>query len=192
MGAKQILNHNLVEHLTYVQDALASDELANSFAAAGELLVQSLGKGGKVLVCGNGGSASDAIHFAEELVGNFREQRKPFAAIALSDPGNLTCIANDFGFEQVFSRQVAALGKSGDVLLAISTSGNSSNIIEATKVANELGMKVIGLSAGDGGQLKLKSDVLIATKRSEYSDRIQEMHILLLHSLVEHIEKSLV
>ena len=134
---------------------------------------------------------SDAIHFAEELVGNFRSKREPYAAIALSDPGNLTCIANDFGYDQVFARQVGALGRSGDLLLAISASGNSANIVAAAQLAREKGIKVIGLTAGSGGDLNTSADFMLKCPDNQYSDRIQELHILLLHSWVEYIEKSL-
>ena len=189
--AAYLLSANLKGHLDYVQQALGDADLATDFERAAGLLVAALGNGQKVLVCGNGGSMSDAIHFAEELVGNFKAPRRPFAAIALSDPGNMSCIANDFGYDQVFSRQVEALGQPGDVLVALSTSGNSPNVVAAADQARQKDMRVIGLSAGDGGKLARVAHTCLKGPAHGSSDRIQELHIFLLHTLVEHIENSL-
>lgn len=144
--------------------------------------------GGKIYICGNGGSMCDAIHFAEECTGKFRNNRIPLPAIAFSDPGNLTCIANDFGFDEVFSRQVQAFGQPKDMLIVISTSGNSRNITCAAETAKSLNMQVIGLLGKDGGKVRQYCDrALIAPGNT--ADRIQEIHIKIIHILIEHIER---
>ena len=147
-------------------------------------------KKGRVFICGNGGSMCDAMHFAEEWTGKFRKEREPMPVIALGDQAHLTCVANDFGFESVFSRPVQALGHSGDLLIAISTSGKSENIIQAAKVAKLKDMIVFGLLGKDGGNLKFNCDqYLIAPGLT--SDRIQEIHMLVLHVLIEVVEERM-
>jgi len=158
---------------------------------AGDLLVQALRSGNKIISCGNGGSMCDAMHFAEELTGRFHNERRPLPAIAISDPANITCVANDYGFDYVFSRTIEALGKNGDVLLALSTSGNSINIIKAIDSAMKAGMKVIALTGNSGGHISGLCDVEIRVPHSGYSDRIQEIHIMVIHSLVNYVEISL-
>ena len=158
---------------------------------AGALMVESLQNGNKIMSCGNGGSMCDAMHFAEELSGRYRNDRKPLPALAISDPSHITCTANDFGFDAVFSRYIEAFGKQGDVLLAISTSGNSKNIILAIEKAKQAGMKVVSLSGNTGGQLKALSDVCICVQNDGYSDRIQEVHIKIIHCLIHFIESNL-
>ncbi len=155
-----------------------------------DLIAKTLSSDGKVIACGNGGSMSDSMHFAEELSGRFRKDRKPLPAIALSDPAHITCVANDFGFEYIFSRQVEALGKNGDVLLAISTSGNSPNVLYAAKVAKEQEMKVIGLLGHDGGKLKELCDFPIIVP-GKNTDRMQELHIKIIHIMIECVERKL-
>ena len=163
----------------------------DAIARAGELMVTSLKNGGKLISCGNGGSMCDAMHFAEELTGKFRDDRAPIAAISISDPSHLTCVGNDHGFEQVFARFVQAHGKSGDVLLAISTSGNSPNVLRAAEMAKSQGVKVVGLTGKDGGQLSALCDVEIRVPHAGYADRVQEVHIKVVHALIDHIERSL-
>ena len=158
---------------------------------AGQIMVEALNCGGKIISCGNGGSLCDAMHFAEELTGRFQKNRRPLAAIAICDPSHITCVANDFGFDYIFSRTVEALGKPQDVLLAISTSGNSQNIIHAVTAAKQIGMKVVGLTGKTGGEMAKICDVEIRTPYSEFSDRVQEIHIKVIHSLVNYIELSL-
>ncbi len=158
---------------------------------AGQLIVDSINKGGKVISCGNGGSMSDAMHFAEELTGRFREKRKAIPAIAISDPSHITCTANDFGFDYIFSRYVEALGNKNDVLFAISTSGTSKNIIEAINSAKSKGMKTIALTGKDGGKIKDICDIEIRVPHFGYSDRIQEIHIKIIHSLIDYIENRI-
>ena len=154
-------------------------------------LVNSVKEGGKIYSCGNGGSMSDAMHFAEELTGRFRDERKPIAAMAISDPGFITCTANDYGYHQIFSRFVEAFGAKGDSLLAISTSGNSANVLHAARAAKDKGMHVIALTGKDGGELAKICDVEIRVPHSDYSDRIQEIHIKVIHILVMLIENEL-
>lgn len=158
---------------------------------AGDMLVEMFRRGGKVFSCGNGGSLCDAMHFAEELTGRFRSDRVALPAIALADPSHMSCVSNDMGFDSVFSRYVEALGQAGDVLFAISTSGNSGNVLQAIEVAKVKGMKVIGLMGKTGGKMKDLCDVSIVVPWQEHSDRIQEIHIKIIHILIEYIEYSL-
>ena len=158
-------------------------------AEAAELMANSLRSGGKILTCGNGGSLCDAQHFAEELSGRYRGDRRALAAIALTEASHMTCVANDYGFEFIFSRFVQALGRPGDVLLAISTSGNSPNVLRAAEAAKEAGMLVVALTGKDGGRLAGISDVEIRAPHSGYADRIQEIHIKAIHILIMLIEK---
>lgn len=156
---------------------------------AAEAMVNSIKKGGKILACGNGGSHCDAMHFAEELTGRFRENRKPLPAIAISDSSHLSCVANDFGFDQVFSRYIEALGNNEDVLLGISTSGNSQNIINAFQTAKAKGIPTIALTGNDGGKLAEIATIEIRIPHIGYADRIQEMHIKVIHLLILLIEE---
>jgi len=173
-----------------VLDRFVADEtnLAR-IAQAAELMANCLRNGGKILTCGNGGSLCDAQHFAEELSGRYRADRRALAAIALTDASHLTCVANDYGFEFVFSRFVEALGRPGDVLLAISTSGNSPNVLRAAEAASTLGMSVVALTGKDGGRLAGISDVEIRAPHAGYADRIQEIHIKVIHILIMLIEQ---
>ncbi len=155
-----------------------------------KLLVESFKHGGRSMSCGNGGSMCDAIHFAEELTGRFRKERPPLPAMPICDPGHITCTANDYGFDYIFSRYVEAWGQKGDCLLAISTSGNSPNIIKAVEAAKLKGVKVIGLLGKGGGKLKDMVDVAIVVP-SDTSDRTQEVHIKTIHIMIEGVERSL-
>jgi D-sedoheptulose 7-phosphate isomerase len=148
-------------------------------------------KGNKIISCGNGGSMSDAMHFAEEMTGRFREDRRAFPAIAISDPSYLSCVSNDYGYDQVFSRFVEGMGKPGDILLGISTSGNSENVIKAAKAAKECGMLVIALTGKDGGKLAKVADIEIRAPHTQYADRVQEIHIKVIHSFIQGVELSL-
>jgi len=158
---------------------------------AADLITISITNGGKVISCGNGGSHCDAMHFAEELTGKYRDSRKPLPAIAISDPGYISCVANDFGYEQVFSRFIEGLGNPGDCLLAISTSGNSVNIIKAAETAREKNMKVIALTGNSGGKLAAKADIEIRVPHQGYADRIQEIHIKIIHVIINLIEQRI-
>ena len=166
------------------------EQLANIEAAV-EIMVDSFNKEGKVMSCGNGGSHCDAMHFAEELSGKFREARPAIAAMALADISHTTCVGNDYGFDFIFSRAIEALGRKDDVLLAISTSGNSKNILEACKAAKAKGMKIIALTGKSGGKLAQVCDVEIRVPHDGYADRIQEINIKIIHIFILLIEKRL-
>jgi D-sedoheptulose 7-phosphate isomerase len=155
------------------------------------LIADSFKKGGKLLIAGNGGSLCDAMHFAEELTGIFRKVRPALPAIALSDPGHLSCMANDVGYEKVFARGVEALGKQGDVFVALTTSGNSKNLLLAVPRAKELGLKTVSFLGKTGGGLKGQSDLEWIVDGFTYSDRIQEAHMMAIHIIIELIEKEL-
>lgn len=154
-------------------------------------MVESLEKGGKIISCGNGGSMCDAMHFAEELTGRYRNNRKAIPAISISDPSHMSCVGNDYGYDYVFSRFVEAMGKQGDVLVAISTSGNSKNVVNAAEVAISKGMKVVALTGNSGGELAQLSSVEVRVPHSGYADRIQEIHIKVIHSFIDYIERNL-
>jgi D-sedoheptulose 7-phosphate isomerase len=160
-------------------------------AEATAIMAESIRQGGKIISCGNGGSMCDAMHFAEELSGRFRDDRAPIAALSVSDASHLSCVANDYGYEHVFSRAVQALGRRGDTLLAISTSGNSANVVAAARMAKTLHMQVIGLTGKDGGLLAGLCDVEIRAPHTAYADRVQEIHIKVIHCLIQGIEQTL-
>lgn len=157
---------------------------------AGRLMVTAIQGKGKIISCGNGGSMCDAMHFAEELTGRYRNDRPGIAALSISDPSHLSCVANDYGYDFVFSRFVESVGNNGDVLLAISTSGNSKNVIRAIEAAKAKGMKVVGLTGKDGGEMAQLCDVEIRAPHSSYADRAQEIHIKVIHSLIDFIERN--
>jgi D-sedoheptulose 7-phosphate isomerase len=172
----------------------SSQSLVGPLVRAGSLLAEALRQGGKVLACGNGGSAADAQHFAAELVNRFEMERPPLAGIALTtDTSTLTSIANDYAYLQVFSKQVRALGRRGDVLLAISTSGNSANVVEAISVAHELGLRVIALTGNGGGKMAamLGTDDVHVCVPHKTTARIQEVHLLALHCMCDGIDFQL-
>ena len=185
------IKQNFLEAQAMVTDFIENPGNWEKLNKAGTLMAETLRNGGKIISCGNGGSMCDAIHFAEELTGRFQKDRKPLAALAISDSAHISCVANDFGTEYIFSRSVEALGRPNDLLLAISTSGNSINIINAIEAAKTSGMKVVGLTGKSGGMMANLCDVEIRVPYSEYSDRVQEMHIKVIHSLVNYIELSL-
>ncbi|WP_276899881.1 D-sedoheptulose 7-phosphate isomerase [Frischella perrara] len=155
------------------------------------LIADSFKKGGKVLSCGNGGSHCDAMHFAEELTGRYRENRPAYPAIAISDVSHISCVGNDFGYDAIFSRYVEGVGQTGDVLLGISTSGNSANVINAIHAAKAKGMKVIALTGKDGGKISGLADIEIRVPHFGFADRIQEIHIKVIHILIMLIEKEM-
>ncbi|CAM2153196.1 D-sedoheptulose 7-phosphate isomerase [Pararobbsia alpina] len=171
----------------FMNDPAQLEKIAN----AARLLSSAFAEGGKVLSCGNGGSHCDAMHFAEELTGRFRENRKGFPAIAISDVSHVSCVGNDFGFDFIFSRYVEAVGRPGDVLLAISTSGNSKNVMNAMRAARDGGMKIIALTGKDGGAIAREglADIEIRVAHDRYADRVQEVHIKIIHSLIQLVER---
>jgi D-sedoheptulose 7-phosphate isomerase len=154
-------------------------------------MAESLTNEHMIISCGNGGSLCDAAHFAEELSGRYRRNRKPYPAIAINDPAYLTCVGNDFSFDEVFSRFIEGMGRKNDVLLAISTSGNSENVVKAAQKAKEKGMKVVSLTKEGENRLREISDITIASPETPFSDRIQEIHIKVIHVLIELIEAKL-
>ncbi|MGL5947851.1 MAG: D-sedoheptulose 7-phosphate isomerase [Aeromonas sp.] len=186
-----LIKSELNEAAKVLQDFLADDHNIAQIEAAATLLARQFKAGGKVLSCGNGGSHCDAMHFAEELTGRYRENRPGLPGIAISDPSHLSCVANDFGYDYVFSRYVEAVGRQGDVLLGISTSGNSGNIVNAIAAAKAQGMSVIALTGKDGGQMAGLADVEIRVPHFGYADRIQEVHIKIIHILIQLVEKEL-
>lgn len=166
------------------KDPKNTEQVAN----ATDLIKTALRNGNKIISCGNGGSMSDAMHFAEELSGRFREDRPALPAIAISYPTHLSCTANDYGYEYVFSRFIEAMGKEGDVLLAISTSGNSANVLRAIEAAKSRNMPIIGLTGKDGGKMAGMVDIEIRAPHSQYADRAQEIHIKVIHAIIMLVE----
>ncbi len=158
---------------------------------AGQMMVKALKENHKIISCGNGGSMCDAMHFAEELSGRYRNDRQALAALSISDPSHMSCVGNDYGYEFVFSRYLEAVGQAGDVLLAISSSGNSKNILKAIEVAKSKGITVVGLTGKNGGKMAEVCDIEIRAPYSEYADRAQEIHIKCIHSLIDYIEQHM-
>lgn len=171
---------------------LANEEALKAIDAAGELMADTIAAGGKILSCGNGGSLCDAMHFAEEMTGRYRLNRPGFAAIAISDPSHMSCVGNDYGYEDVFARYTQAVGRTGDVLLAITTSGTSKNILKAVEAAKANGMKVVGMTGRAESPLAQMADIAIVTPSgSQYADRVQELHIKAIHIMIELVERRL-
>jgi len=178
------------DELELLKEFIKKEEELNLTEKVANSLANTFKTGNKVLICGNGGSNCDALHFAEEFTGKFRKERKALPAIALSDSSHITCVGNDYGFDYIFSRGVEAYGKKGDFFIGISTSGNSKNIIEALKIAKDLGMTTCLLLGKDGGVLKNQSDFEFIIP-GVTSDRIQEIHMMILHIIIEGVEKEL-
>jgi D-sedoheptulose 7-phosphate isomerase len=170
---------------------LADPECLAAVARFADAAAATLERGGLLMSCGNGGSMCDAMHFAEEWTGRFRKDRSALAAVAFSDPAHLTCIANDFGYDEVFAREVEAYGKDGDLLVAISTSGSSPNVLRAVAVARDKGVTTVGLLGKGGGALKSAVDIPVLVPLATTSDRIQEVHIKVLHIVIEAVERQL-
>lgn len=185
-----ILN-SLTDAEQVLKNLLSNKSAIDSIATAAAIMANCLSIGKRIFSCGNGGSMCDAMHFAEELSGRYRNDRKPLAAIAISDPSHISCTANDYGYEHIFSRYIEAHGKKGDVLLAITTSGSSRNIIAAAKKAQGMGITVISLTGVVASELSNYSHINIATPAFSYADRVQELHIKVIHILIEIIERHL-
>lgn len=192
MNDKEVILSELQEAANVLDTFMKDEETINAIENAANCIVESMSKGGKVISCGNGGSNCDASHFAEELTGKFREDRNPLPAIAISDPSYITCTSNDYGFDRIFSRFLRAMGNQGDVLLAISTSGNSVNVLNAAEIAKQKGIKVVALTGKSGGNLSEYADIEICVPYDKYADRIQEIHIKVIHILILLIEKKMV
>jgi D-sedoheptulose 7-phosphate isomerase len=185
------IKQHFEEANTILSQFISNESNFYAIENAGQLMVDSLLKEGKILSCGNGGSMCDAMHFAEELTGKYRHDRPAIAAISISDASHIACVGNDYGYDFVFSRYLEAVGRNGDVLLAISSSGNSVNVINAMEVARKKGIKIVGLTGKDGGKMASICDVEIRAPFSTYADRAQEIHIKIIHSLIDYIEINL-
>ncbi len=189
--SRSLIENSLNEARQLLQQFMDNQKNIESIEKAANEMIKALKTGNKIISCGNGGSMCDAMHFAEELSGRFREDRKALPASAISDPSYISCVANDYGYDKIFSRYLEAFGTKGDVLLALSTSGNSENVLNAVKVAKEKGITVIGLTGKDGGRMAGLCDVEIRAPHSKYADRAQEIHIKVIHTLIEAIEGSI-
>ena len=188
---KDIIQQSLRESQDVLAQFLSDPSKLDAIEKAADCLVGALQQGKKILSCGNGGSHCDAMHFAEELSGRYRENRPALAAMAISDPSHITCVSNDFGYNYIYSRFIEGLGSQGDVLVGISTSGQSANIIEAVKAAQEKGMKVVLLTGKDGGALAGMGAIEIRVDHFGFADRIQEIHIKVIHILIQLIESKI-
>lgn len=186
-----IVRNSLLEASAALDAFLKDDEAIAAVSKAGKALVDCFEKGGRVFSCGNGGSMCDAMHFAEELSGRYRLNRKALPAAAVSDPGHLTCAGNDFGYDKIFSRFLEAHARRGDLLLAISTSGTSGNVLDAATHARDNGIRVVGLTGKPESPLGKLSDIEICTPAGQYADRVQELHIKVIHILIELIEREM-
>ncbi len=186
-------NTSIVAALTEAQSALtallSNHAELNKIDRAAQSMIECLSKQGTIFSCGNGGSMCDAMHFAEELTGRYRKNRKGYAAVSISDPSHLSCVANDFGYEEVFSRYLQSHGAAGDCLVALTTSGNSKNVIKAVEYAQQEGITSIVLAGRVNPDLAAMSDLYICTAGGEFADRVQELHIKLLHIFIEQIER---
>ena len=173
-------------------DALMADEATlEAVSLAAHRMAQAIRAGNKILSCGNGGSLCDAMHFAEEMTGRYRQNRPGYAAIAIADASHMSCVGNDYGYLDVFSRYVEAVGQKGDVLLAITTSGTSANVIKAVEAAKAKGMIVVGLTGKKDSALAQKADIAIVTPAGRWADRVQELHIKCIHIMIELVEREL-
>ena len=190
---------NAVDHvkaaLTDAQNALAAlienEATLETIAQAAHVIAQSQRQGGAVYSCGNGGSLCDAMHFAEEMTGRYRQDRKPYRAAAISDVSHMACVGNDYGYEHVFSRWIEAMGTDKDVLIAITTSGTSKNIMAAAKAAKAKGVTVVALTGKSGSPITELADIAVVTPAGRWADRVQELHIKVIHILIELIEREL-
>ncbi len=189
---KDIILSELQEAQRVLNDFINNSKNLSDIENAAEMIADAIKNGKKVISCGNGGSHCDAMHFAEELSGCYRENRRSLAAIAISDPSHISCVGNDYGFDYIFSRFVEGIGQEGDILLGISTSGNSKNVINAFEVAKQKGIKTIALTGKDGGKIRGNIDLEINVPHFGYADRIQEIHIKIIHILILLIEKKVI
>ena len=190
MHLEDVWTSSLDEAMAVLQAFRSDGALLADCLALSELVIQTFRAGGNVFACGNGGSHCDAMHFAEELTGRYRDDRAALGALALGDPSHMTCVSNDYGFEEVFARQLSGLGRPGDVLLGLSTSGNSENVCRAFSVAKSRDIKTVALLGKGGGRLREMADIAIVVP-ADTSERIQEIHIKLLHTVIESVERAL-
>lgn len=196
MELKKILKEHLQQSSDFLLTFSTNDRYLDLVSEAAQTIIQSLNSGNKIICAGNGGSMCDAMHFAEELTGRWRSERDPIPAICISDPSHISCVSNDYGYENVFSRFIRALGNPGDIFFGITTSGNSENIIKGCLAAKAKGLKVILLTSDSHGSLQIDYidyvDHYIKTPYNKFADRIQELHIKIIHSLIDMIERSVV
>lgn len=185
------IRNSLIEAQRALDAFIGNEQTLANIEHAANLLVSSFEAKGKVFSCGNGGSMCDAMHFAEELTGRYRKNRPGIAAVSISDASHISCVANDFGYDHIFSRYVESHGREGDVLLAISTSGKSPNVVKAAEAAKALGIKVIALTGKPGSLLESLADVCICAPGGDFADRTQELHIKVIHILIELVERQL-
>jgi len=181
----------LGEAATALAQLRTNEAALSAIGTAAEILISAFDAENKVYSCGNGGSLCDAMHFAEELSGRWRKNRRALGAVSMSDPSHMSCVANDFGYDEVFARYVEAMGRSGDVLVAISTSGTSRNVLRACDAARARGMRIIALTGRPASAVGARADVDICTPVGEYADRVQELHIKTIHILIELVERGL-
>ncbi len=191
MSYENVITQELAQAADVLSSFLKDKASIASIEKAAAMMAGSVTAGGKIISCGNGGSHCDAMHFAEELTGKYRDHRKAIPAICISDASHISCVGNDYGYDFIFSRYLEALGNAGDVLFCLSTSGNSKNILEAARVARARGMKIIALTGKDGGKLGPLADIEIRVPHNGYADRIQEVHIKIIHILILLVEKQL-
>jgi D-sedoheptulose 7-phosphate isomerase len=187
---KEHILNTLSDSRDYLHRFMSDESNIEAIARAASVMIAALHKGNTIYSCGNGGSMSDAMHFAEELTGRYRKNRLGLSAAAISDPGHISCVANDFGYEFIFSRYLEARARKGDCLLAISTSGSSRNVIKATEFARANGMEVVSLTGEAESQLGKLASVDISAGKSAFADRVQEVHIKVIHTLIELIERE--
>ena len=188
---KELIANELQEAARVLERFLEDPLQQAAIEAAARQMINTIQQGGKIISCGNGGSHCDAMHFAEELSGRYRDDRRALPAIAISDVSHISCVGNDYGYDMVFSRFIEGLGQAGDTLLAISTSGNSPNLLAAARTARQQKMPVVALTGKDGGQLAALADVEIRVPHHGYADRIQEIHIKVIHILIMLIEQQI-
>ena len=187
---QDIIKAELQESRQVLDQFLADAANLEKIETAATLFARAIKNGNKIFSCGNGGSHCDAMHFAEELSGRYREGRPALPALAISDPSHISCVGNDYGYNYIFSRYLEGLGREGDALLAISTSGNSANVLEAARTARDRGIKVVALTGKDGGELGPLADVEIRVAHHGYADRVQEIHIKVIHIFILLIEQQ--
>lgn len=190
MSSVNVWKESLQDAEQCLNDFISKEKNIELCAQFSNLLIETIKNKGNVFSCGNGGSHCDAMHFAEELTGRYRKNRKPMGALALGDPSHVTCVSNDYGFDHIFKRQLEGLGRKGDLLIGLSTSGNSKNVIMAFESAKEMGIKTVALLGRDGGELGKTADLTIIVPGST-SDRIQEIHIKIVHIVIETLERAL-
>jgi D-sedoheptulose 7-phosphate isomerase len=190
LSAMEVWKASLLEAQQTLNQFVSNPDQLKKCEEFSKILTETFKSGGKLFTCGNGGSHCDAMHFAEEFTGRYRKDRAPLGALALGDASHVTCVANDYGFNEIFSRQLQGLARKGDMLVGLSTSGNSENVIRAFQVAREMSIKTVALLGRDGGKLKAMADLAIVIT-AQTSDRIQEMHIKLIHTVIETVERQL-